>query len=63
MASNIKAVASTAGEEASFVKAIVIVKLTIGGFLSNPGIDRGLDDIKDLLGETQIGRASCRERV
>ena len=54
MASNIKAVASTVGEEANFVKAIVFVKPTIGGLLSNLGIDRGLDDIKDLLGETLV---------
>ena len=55
MASNIKAVASTIdNEDDSFVKAIVTVKLTIGGLLSNLGIDRGLDDIKDLLGETLV---------
>ena len=54
MASNIKAVASTVGEEANSVKAIVFVKPTIGGLLSNLGIDRGLDDIKDLLGETLV---------
>ena len=55
MASNIKAVASTTDDkDASFVKAIVIVKPTIGGLLSNIGIDRGLDDIKDLLGETLV---------
>ena len=54
MASNIKAVASTVGEEANFVKAIVFVKPTIGGLLSNLGIDRGLDDIKDLLDETLV---------
>ena len=55
MASNIKAVAGTTDDkDASFVKAIVIVKPTIGGLLSNLGIDRGLDDIKDLLGETLV---------
>ncbi|KAF3954615.1 hypothetical protein CMV_020059, partial [Castanea mollissima] len=54
MASNIKAVASTAGEEASSVEAIVTVKPTVGGLLSNLGIDRGLDDIKDLLCETLV---------
>ena len=36
------------------MKVIVIVKPTIGGLLSNLGIDQGLDDIKDLLGETLI---------
>ena len=50
---NIKAVASTTEDEkATSVEAIVTVKLTVGGFLSNLGIDRGLDDIKDLLGKT-----------
>ena len=38
----------------SSVKAIVTVKPTIGGLLSNLGIDRGLDDIKDLLDETLV---------
>ena len=38
----------------SSVKAIVTVKPTVGGLLLNLGIDRGLDDIKDLLGETLI---------
>ena len=38
----------------SYVKAIVTVKPTVGGLLSNLGIDRGLDDIKDLLGETFV---------
>ena len=38
----------------SSVKAIVTVKPTIGGLLSNLGIDRVLDDIKDLLGETLV---------
>ncbi|KAE8037062.1 hypothetical protein FH972_009687 [Carpinus fangiana] len=50
---SIKAVASTTeNEKATSVEAIVTVKLTVGGFLSNLGIDRGLDDIKDLLGKT-----------
>jgi lipoxygenase len=49
---NIKAVASST-EEATSVKATVTVKVTVGGFLSNLiGIDRGLDDIKDLIGKT-----------
>ncbi|KAM3741062.1 hypothetical protein ACB098_08G147300 [Castanea mollissima] len=55
MAGNVKAEASTTDdEETSSVKAIVTVKPTIGGLLSNLGIDRGLDDIKDLLGETLV---------
>ena len=36
------------------MKVIVIVKPTIGGLLLNLGIDQGLDDIKDLLGETLV---------
>jgi lipoxygenase len=33
-------------------KAIVTMKLTVGGFLSNLGIPQGLDDVRDLLGKT-----------
>ena len=36
------------------MKAIVTVKPTVGELLSNLVIDRGLDDIKDLLGETLV---------
>ncbi|XP_059429355.1 linoleate 13S-lipoxygenase 2-1, chloroplastic-like [Corylus avellana] len=55
--SSIKAVASTATDDdqkPTSVKAIVTVKLSVGGFLSNLGIARGLDDIKDLLGKTLL---------
>ena len=38
----------------SSVKTIVTVKPTIGGLLLNLGIDQGLDDIKDLLGEALV---------
>ena len=38
----------------SVLKAIVTVKPSVGGLLSNLGIDQGLDDIKDLLGETLV---------
>ena len=51
---NIKAVASTATEKSIKVKAVVTVKPTVRGFLSNLGIQRGLDDIKDLLGKTLL---------
>jgi lipoxygenase len=34
------------------VKATITVTLTVGGFLTNMGLTRGLDDIKDLLGQT-----------
>jgi lipoxygenase len=56
--SNIKAVASrpspAATEKFISVKAVVTVKPTVRGFLSNLGIERGLDDIKDLLGKTLL---------
>ncbi|XP_050276549.1 linoleate 13S-lipoxygenase 2-1, chloroplastic-like isoform X6 [Quercus robur] len=51
---NIKAVASTATEKSIKVKAVVTVQPTVRGFLSNLGIQRGLDDIKDLLGKTLL---------
>ncbi|KAA3490580.1 linoleate 13S-lipoxygenase 2-1, chloroplastic-like [Gossypium australe] len=34
------------------VKGVVTVKQTVGGFLSNLGLSRGLDDIQDLLGKS-----------
>lgn len=52
--SNIKAVASPATQKSVTVKAVVTVKPTIRGFLSKLGIERGLDDIKDLLGKTLL---------
>ncbi|KAG6632538.1 hypothetical protein CIPAW_13G165600 [Carya illinoinensis] len=51
---NIKAVATESTEKATSVKATVTVKLTVGGFLSNLGIDRGLDDVTDWLGKTLL---------
>lgn len=54
VAGNIKAVATSSTEKATSVNAIVTVKLTIGGFLSNLGIDKGLDDTTDLLGKTLL---------
>lgn len=52
---NIKAQAVASSTEQSIsVKAIVTVKPTVGGFLTNLGIDRGLDDIKDVLGKTLL---------
>jgi lipoxygenase len=32
----------------------VTVKQTIGGLITSVGIERGLDDIKDLLGKTLL---------
>ncbi|KAB1204569.1 Linoleate 13S-lipoxygenase 2-1, chloroplastic [Morella rubra] len=61
----IKAVASTststakAPEKSIGVKAIVIVKPTVRGFLSNLGLERGLDDIQDLLGKTLLELVSA----
>ncbi|XP_040991053.1 linoleate 13S-lipoxygenase 2-1, chloroplastic-like isoform X3 [Juglans microcarpa x Juglans regia] len=49
---NIKAVATASTEKATSVKAIVTVKLTVGGLLSSLVIDR--DDITDLLGKTLL---------
>ena len=51
--SNIKAVASSTEKSVS-VKAVVTVKRTVTGFFSNLGIERGLDDVKDLLGKTLL---------
>lgn len=51
----IKAVASLAEESTAIkVKAVVTVKQTIGGLMTSVGIERGLDDIKDLLGKTLL---------
>ncbi|CAN6696643.1 unnamed protein product [Malus baccata var. baccata] len=36
------------------VKATLTVTLTVGGFLSNLGLNRGLDDITDLLGQSLL---------
>ena len=41
-------------QQAVKVKAIVTVKQTIGGMLTSLGIERGLDDIQDLLGKTLL---------
>lgn len=52
---NIKAQAVASSTEKSVsVKAIVTVKPTVGGFLTNLGINRGLDDIQDVLGKTLL---------
>ncbi|KAB2027980.1 hypothetical protein ES319_D05G069000v1 [Gossypium barbadense] len=34
------------------VKGVITVKQTVGGFLSNLGLSRGIDDIQDLLGKS-----------
>ena len=36
------------------VKAIVKVKVTVGGFFSSLRLDRGIDDITDLLGKSLL---------
>lgn len=45
-------VGATAGGKTIPVTAVVTVKETVGGFLSNIGIGRGLDDIADVLGKS-----------
>ncbi|XP_021772004.1 linoleate 13S-lipoxygenase 2-1, chloroplastic-like [Chenopodium quinoa] len=50
----VKAVATTDSEQAVKVKATVSVKPTVGGFLTNVGFSRGLDDITDVLGKTLL---------
>ncbi|GMY16387.1 linoleate 13S-lipoxygenase 2-1, chloroplastic-like isoform X5 [Fagus crenata] len=51
--SNIKAVESSTEKSVS-VKAVVTVKRTVTGFFSNLGIERVLDDVKDLLDKTLL---------
>lgn len=50
----IKAQVTAAPEVAVTVKAVVTVKLTVGGLLTNAGVSRGLDDIADLVGKTLL---------
>ncbi|XP_030455089.1 linoleate 13S-lipoxygenase 2-1, chloroplastic-like [Syzygium oleosum] len=51
----IKAVASQSATEKSLsVKAVVTVKPSAGGLFSEIGINRGLDDITDLVGKTLL---------
>ncbi|XP_043691676.1 linoleate 13S-lipoxygenase 2-1, chloroplastic-like [Telopea speciosissima] len=52
ISSDIKAIIGTALEKSVTVKAVVTVQLTIGGVLSNIGVEKGIDDIIDLLGKT-----------
>ncbi|KAK3015471.1 LOW QUALITY PROTEIN: hypothetical protein RJ639_005776 [Escallonia herrerae] len=47
---NVRAIAKTPASEETRVKAVVAV--TVGGFLSNLGLTRGLDDITDVLGKS-----------
>ncbi|GLT78833.1 hypothetical protein SLA2020_503570 [Shorea laevis] len=52
---NIRAsIAGASTDKAIKVKAVVTVNPTVGGILTNLGLDRGLDDIKDLLGQTLL---------
>ncbi|CAL5423827.1 unnamed protein product [Camellia sinensis] len=48
----IKAIATTTTEQTTIVKAVVCVKLTVGGLLSNLRLSRGLNDIADMLGKS-----------
>ncbi|KAH9741014.1 Lipoxygenase 2 [Citrus sinensis] len=49
----IKAIA-TSTEKSIKVKAVVTVKPTVGGFLSNISLDQGLDDLGDLFGKSLL---------
>ncbi|EOY32508.1 Lipoxygenase [Theobroma cacao] len=51
--SNIKGVTNTTKKAVGF-KAVVTVKETVSSFLKTIGVERGLDDIKDLLGKTLL---------
>ncbi|KAF5735752.1 linoleate 13S-lipoxygenase 2-1 chloroplastic-like [Tripterygium wilfordii] len=51
-ARNIKAIAGVDAEQSVKVKGVVTVIPTVGGFLTNVGIERGIDDIKDLFGKS-----------
>ncbi|XP_027354800.1 linoleate 13S-lipoxygenase 2-1, chloroplastic-like isoform X2 [Abrus precatorius] len=52
---DIKAVAVTEATAKSVkVKATITVQPTVGGFFSELGLERGLDDIKDLLGQSLL---------
>ncbi|OMO72307.1 Lipoxygenase [Corchorus capsularis] len=50
---NIKAVTNTT-DKAVGVKAVVTVKESVSSFLKTVGLNRGLDDIKDLFGKTLL---------
>ncbi|XP_062015725.1 linoleate 13S-lipoxygenase 2-1, chloroplastic-like [Rosa rugosa] len=39
-------------EKFTSVKATITVTLTVGGFLNNLGLTRGIDDVRDMLGQT-----------
>ena len=51
---NVKAVVSDIAEKSVRVKAVVTVNPTVGGILTNLGLQRGLDDIQDLLGKSLL---------
>lgn len=50
----VKAVLSEEAETTVKVKATLSVSPTVGGFLSNLGLTKGLDDIQDLLGKSLL---------
>ncbi|KAK2968088.1 hypothetical protein RJ640_028921 [Escallonia rubra] len=49
---NVRAIAKSPASEETRVKAVATVQVTVGGFLSNLGLTRGLDDITDVLGKS-----------
>ncbi|MQL93596.1 hypothetical protein Taro_026237 [Colocasia esculenta] len=48
----VQAAVTRTQESSTKVKAVVTVKITVGGLLTNVGLSRGLDDITDLLGKS-----------
>ncbi|KZV29724.1 linoleate 13S-lipoxygenase 2-1, chloroplastic-like [Dorcoceras hygrometricum] len=50
----VKAVSVSPKKTATTVKADITVLQTVGGVLSHLGLDRGIDDITDLLGKTLL---------
>ncbi|KAJ8640868.1 hypothetical protein MRB53_017562 [Persea americana] len=51
---NIRAAVTSTTEKTVAVKAIVTVKLTVGGLFSNIGLSRGLDDLADMFGKSLL---------
>ncbi|KAK2985862.1 hypothetical protein RJ640_009932, partial [Escallonia rubra] len=49
---NVRAIEKSPASEETRVKAVATVQVTVGGFLSNLGLTRGLDDITDVLGKS-----------
>ena len=61
--SDIRAVSVSADPDTKSVrvKATATIQVTVGGFLSDLSLTRGLDDIKDLLGQTFLMELASAE--